>query len=126
MPCGTSGALRGDHDLMITLSAFGQPFRSSDALALGVSLKMLRGSRFRRLAKGVYVAAATADSHRIRVRGMLLTLPPGTIATGVTGLQLLGIDVGPELPMIFASTHPRQVRRRECEGYESPRAAGAS
>jgi hypothetical protein len=43
----------------------------------------------------------------------MLTLPPGTIATGVTGLQLLGVDVGSLLPMTFATTHPRQVRRRD-------------
>jgi hypothetical protein len=76
-------------------------------------LKTLQGSRFRRIAKGVYVAAATPDSHRLRVRGAMLSLPPSTIATGVTGLQLLGVDVGPEVPMVFASTHPRPVRRRE-------------
>ena len=40
-------------------------------------------------------------------------MPPATIATGVTGLQLLGVDVGPQLPMTFATTHPRQVRRRD-------------
>jgi hypothetical protein len=91
----------------------GQPFRTADALALGISLKTLQGSRFRRLAKGVYVAAATGESHRIRVRGVMLTLPPSTIATGVTGLQLLGVDVGPELPMTFATTHPRPIRRRD-------------
>ena len=56
--------------------------------------------RFRRIAKGVYVAAAAAESHRIGVRGVMLTLPPGTIATGVTGLQLLGVDAGAQLPMI--------------------------
>jgi hypothetical protein len=60
----------------------------------------------------VYVAVAS-DSPRLRVRGVMLALPPGTIATGVTGLQLLGIDVGPPLPMTFATTHPRQVRRRD-------------
>ena len=88
----------------------GQPFQTADALALGVSWKTLQGSRFRRLAKGVYVAATTADSQRIHVRAVMLTLPPGTIATGVTGLQLLGVDVGSQLPMTFATTHPRQVR----------------
>jgi hypothetical protein len=41
----------------------------------------------------------------------MLTLPPMTIATWVTGLQLFGVDVGPQLPMSFATTHPRQVRR---------------
>jgi hypothetical protein len=91
----------------------GQPFRTADAYALGVSLKTLQGSRFRRICKGVYVATATADSHRIRVRGVMLALPAGTIATGVTGLQMLGVDVGPELPMIFASTHDCPIRRRD-------------
>ena len=91
----------------------GQPFRTADAHALGVSLKALQGARFRRIAKGVYVAAAAADSHRIRVRGVMLTLPPGTVATGVTGLQLLGIDVGSPTPMVFATVHPWPVRRRD-------------
>jgi hypothetical protein len=91
----------------------GQPFRTADALALGVSWKVLQGARFRRLAKGVYVAATTTDSHRIHVRAVMLTLPDEAIATGVTGLQLFGVDVGPQLPMTFATTHPRQVRRRD-------------
>lgn len=91
----------------------GQPFRTTDAYALGVSLKTLQGDRFRRLTKGVYVAATTVDSHRIQVRGVMLVSPPGTIATGVTGLQLLGVDVGSRLPMTFATTHLWQVRRRD-------------
>jgi hypothetical protein len=91
----------------------GQPFRTADAYALGVSLKSLRGGRFRRIAKGVYVTAAAAESHRIRVRGLMLALPPGTVATGVTGLQLLGVDVGSATPMVFASIHPWPVRRRD-------------
>jgi hypothetical protein len=91
----------------------GQPFRTADAQTLGVSRKALQGARFRRIAKGVYVAAAAADSHRIRVRGVMLTLPPGTVATGVTGLQLLGIDVGSPTPMVFATVHPWPVRRRD-------------
>jgi hypothetical protein len=37
------------------------------------------------------VAAANSDSHRVRVRGVMLALPAGTIATGVTGLQMHGI-----------------------------------
>ena len=91
----------------------GQPVVTSFASAVGLSWKTLQGSRFRRVTHGVYVATATADSARLRVRGVMLALPPGTIVTGVTGLQLLGIDVGPELPLTFATTHPRQIRRRD-------------
>jgi hypothetical protein len=91
----------------------GQPFRTADAYAYGMSLKTLQRGRFRRITKGVYVTATTADSHRCQVRGVLLVSPPGTIATGVTGLQLLGVAVGSRLPMTFATTHPWQVRRRD-------------
>jgi len=91
----------------------GQPFETSDARAVGLSWKVLQGSRFRRVTQGVYVTATSADSPRLRVRGIMLALPADTIATGVTGLQMLGIEVGPELPMTFASTHLRQIRRRD-------------
>jgi hypothetical protein len=91
----------------------GQPFQTVDAYALGVTSKTLQGSRFRRIAKGVYVAAEAAESHRVRVRGVLLVLPPGTVATGVTGLQLHGVDIGSQLPMMFATIHPWPVRRRD-------------
>ena len=91
----------------------GQPFETSDARAVGLSWKVLQGSRFRRVTQGVYVTATSADSPRPRVRGVMLALPTDTIATGVTGLQMLGIEVGPELPMTFASTHLRQIRRRD-------------
>ena len=91
----------------------GQPFEASFACAVGLSWKTLQGSRFRRVTAGVYVATATADSARLRVRGVVLALPAGTIVTGVTGLQLLGVDLGPELPMTFATTHLRQIRRRD-------------
>jgi hypothetical protein len=91
----------------------GQPFRTVDAVAFGLTWKALQGTRFRRLAQGVYVAATSAETHRMRVRGVMIALPDHTVVTGVTGLQMLGIDVGPELPMTFATTHPRQIRRRD-------------
>ena len=75
-----------------------------------MSVKTLQGSRFR-ITKGVYVAATTDVSHYIR--GIMFALPPRTIATGVTGFQLLGVAVGSQDPMIFATTHPWPVRRRD-------------
>jgi len=76
-----------------------------------MSVKTLQGSRFRRITKGVYVAATTDVSHYIR--GIMFALPPRTIATGVTGFQLLGVAVGSQGPMTFATTHPWPVRRRD-------------
>ena len=97
----------------IPQSLNGQPFRTVDAVDLGLTWKTLQGSRFRRVTRGVYIAAASPETHRTRVRAVLCALPADTIVTGVTGLQLLGIDVGPALPMTFATTHPRQIRRRD-------------
>jgi hypothetical protein len=86
----------------------GQPFQTADAFALGVSWKTLQGSRYRRVAKGIHVATTTADSHRIRIRGHV-----GLAAWDDRDrrLHLLGVDVGSQLPLTFATTHPRQVRR---------------
>ena len=47
-----------------------------------------------------------------RVFTALSVLPPASAATGVTGLQLLGVDVGSAEPLRFVTASPRQVRRR--------------
>jgi hypothetical protein len=89
-----------------------RPFPVAEARAAGMSRRMLRGARFRVVARGIYVTAAVPESYATFVRATLLTLPIATIATGVTGLRLYGVLVGSELPLRFATTHPRQVRRQ--------------
>lgn len=88
-----------------------QPFTLAEAEALGVSRKVLRGRRFTSTGRGSYVQLAD-PGERVLVQGALLTLPPATVATGVTGLRLLGVLVGTPDPLRFITTHPHQVRRR--------------
>ena len=79
----------------------------------GTVLEDASGGSFPPRRAGCLRAATSVETHRMRVRAALCALPADTIVTGVTGLQLLGIDVGSELPMRFATTHPRQIRRRD-------------
>ncbi len=73
---------------------------------------MLRGRRFASLGRGVVIAAQPDGPNlRDRVRAALLVLPADSVVIGVTGLRLRGVDVGADLPLRFASTHPHPVRR---------------
>ena len=92
-----------------------RPFPVAEARAAGISRRMLRGSRFRVVTRGVYSTATAPKSYSTFVRATLLTLPITTIVTGVTGLRLYGVLVGAELPLQFATTHPHQVRRQGVE-----------
>lgn len=59
------------------------PFRAADALAKGLLTRtMLRGPTWRRLYRGIYVAADVPIDHRLRCQAAALLLPPG----GAVGL----------------------------------------
>jgi hypothetical protein len=108
----------------------GQPFTVATARAAGLSWKVLQGQRFVCLGRGAYMikggdplgpsrgsAAGSARrdgdlSEASLIHGALLTLPPQTLVTGVSGLRLLGVMVGSPGPLCFVTTHPRQVRRQ--------------
>lgn len=52
-----------------------RPFTRADALAAGIAPAALRGSRFRRIFRGVYVDAAVADTALLRVEAALAIAP---------------------------------------------------
>lgn len=87
------------------------PFTTQEAYAAGLTHRILEGRRVRQVFVGVFVAADVALDASLLVRSALKVLPAGTIATSVTALQLHGVEVGPARPLLFCSTHPRQVRR---------------
>ena len=60
----------------------------------------------------MYAPAGTDATLIGRVLTTLTVLPTPTLATGVTGLQLMGVEVGSAEPLRFITTSPRQVRRR--------------
>jgi hypothetical protein len=79
-------------DLPPTLLS-GEPFLVSDAIALGVPYKVLRGSRFRRVCRDVYVASAAPDTERLRLETVRLVLPKGAVVSGTSAAWLLGVDI---------------------------------
>lgn len=87
-----------------------RPFTYADAVAAGLSLRVLQGSRFRRLHREVYICADIELTLAVRIRAALLVLPADTVVTSVTALRLLGLDVGGDRRLHFSTTHPHQVR----------------
>ncbi|WP_374458160.1 hypothetical protein [Nocardioides sp.] len=70
------------------------PFARATALDARVPERVLEGTRFRRLHKGVYCHRDHEMTWEDRVLAAQLALPAGARTTGVTRLQQLGVDVG--------------------------------
>lgn len=87
-----------------------EPFLLAKARDAGLSRDVLRGARFRRLHPGVYVCAGVAMTLQVRVAAALLALPDDAVASHVTAVQLLGVNIGPDSPLHFSTRHPHQVR----------------
>lgn len=79
----------------------GRPFSRAEAVAAGVTSRMLEGQRFVRVHEGVWRTrdhVMTDDDWLIAAR---LALPDRAHLTGLTRLQQLGLDHGPRLPVRF-------------------------
>ena len=87
------------------------PFTVEAARRAGLSTKVLRGRRFTSPHRGVHRLATGDGDFRMAVHAARLVLPPGTLATGVTGLQLHGVEIGDVAPLHFVTTHPGPIRR---------------
>lgn len=70
-----------------------RPFTRDDAVKAGMTPKMLRGSRFRRLFRGVYVSGDVPDHVDVLARAALMAHPPGAFVSHQTAAQLCGIAV---------------------------------
>lgn len=88
-----------------------QPLTTGEALAAGITERVLGGPRYRQLFIGVHLAASVEVTEQIRVTAALKVLPTGTRVTSVTALHLYGVTVGPERPLRFVAVHPHAVRR---------------
>ncbi|MDX6253996.1 MAG: hypothetical protein QOJ11_330 [Frankiales bacterium] len=71
----------------------GEPFLVTEAVLRGVSYRVLRGSRFRRMFRDVYVAADAPDTERLRLAAVRLILPEGAVVSGRSAAWLLGVDI---------------------------------
>jgi hypothetical protein len=71
----------------------GEPFLVTAAVLRGVSYKILRGGRFRRMFRDVYVAADAPDTERLRLAAVRLILPEDAVVSGRSAAWLLGVDI---------------------------------
>ncbi|MDF1604349.1 hypothetical protein [Nocardioides sp. YIM 152315] len=76
-----------------------RPFTRSEALALGVTKKMLEGRRFVRIYPRVFRSADHEMTTDDWVTAARLALPDTAQLTGISRLQALGLDYGPRLPV---------------------------
>lgn len=77
------------------------PFDRAAALDEGIPARVLEGTRFCRLHKGVYCHRDHPMTWADRVAAARLALPESARTTGATRLQGLGLDVGPRTPLHF-------------------------
>jgi hypothetical protein len=64
-----------------------RPFTRADAIAAGLDPKLLRGSRFRRISRGVYVLREVPVSPFMRTQAALVLHPPSAFASHVSAAR---------------------------------------
>jgi hypothetical protein len=74
-----------------------QPFARADAIRAGVHPKLLRGSGFRRIFRGVYVEASVPDSPALRAQAALLPFDSRAFASHATAARVRDLPL-PVLP----------------------------
>jgi len=89
----------------------GRVFTRAEALAHGLTPRMLDGSRIVSIHPGVYLYAATEPTLARMVAAARHVLPPDAALSHVSSLRWRGYEVGPELPLHFSTNAPRHVDR---------------
>ncbi|MFI5429494.1 hypothetical protein [Aeromicrobium sp. UC242_57] len=87
------------------------PFTRERALAANISDTVLRGSRVRRLFKGVYILATVDLSLTLWLRAALLAAPPGSVVSHMTAVRMYGFDLGDEVPFHLSTRAKTHTRR---------------
>jgi very-short-patch-repair endonuclease len=87
-----------------------RPFTRADAIAAGLDPKLLRGSRFRRIFRGVYVLREVPVSPFMRTQAALVLHPPSAFASHVSAARVYRLPV-PDLPDEHVSVTDRADRR---------------
>lgn len=77
------------------------PFARAEAVAAGITPRVLEGVQFVRLHHGVYQHRSHPPCFADALRAARLALPEGARTTGITRLQELGLDHGPSSPLHF-------------------------
>lgn len=78
-----------------------RPFTRAEALALGVTSRMLDGARFARVFECVWRTSDLELTDEHLLAAARLALPDHACLTGITRIQQLGLDFGPRRPLHF-------------------------
>lgn len=87
-----------------------RPFTRADAIAAGVTPKMLRGSRFRRIFRGVYIAADTELTPLVRTQAALAVHPNSAFASHISAAHVFRLPV-PDVSDVHVSVRDAKDRR---------------
>lgn len=98
---------------LIPPTLIGRAFTSQDAKALGVTVRMLQGPRFRRLFPNVYVIAGTTLTFHLWLQAALLVIPKDAAVSHVTALRLYGFVCRSQMPLHFSTNRMVSTRIRE-------------
>jgi len=88
-----------------------RPFTRADAIAAGIDPRLLRGKKFRRIFKGVYISAAVPVSPLHRVEAAVILHPPGAFASHVSAARVYELPV-PHFADEHVSVFAAEDRRR--------------
>lgn len=88
-----------------------RPFTSAEAFTLGLSPMSLRGKRFRRLYRDVYVCRDIEMTLIRWLQAARLVLPAGAAISHTTALWLYGVEVGTWWPLQFSTDQGAQTRK---------------
>lgn len=100
-------------------SLLGRPFTVAEAAENGVTRRMLSGSAWRRVLRGIYVDARTPLTDDCRVAALRLVMTPDAVAFGLTAAWLHGAWRPPPerpLPLHLSTPTPRASPRRATGG----------
>ena len=88
-----------------------RPLKRADAVAAGVPPTMLRGSRFRRIFRGVYISRETPVNPFVRTDAALALHPPTAFASHVSAARVYRLPV-PTFPDEHVTVLAQEDRRK--------------
>jgi very-short-patch-repair endonuclease len=91
--CGIVSPVSASPTDLTLLADLRRPVTRADALAAGVSPSMIKGSRFRRIFRGVYISASVPPDALHRVAGALLLHPPTAFASHLSAARVYGVPL---------------------------------
>lgn len=90
----------------------GRAFTLSEAIASGVTRRMLQGKRFVTIHRGVHIEAGVELTLEVLVQADLLALPDDACVSHTTALRWYGVNVGPANTRHYSTNTACQTRLR--------------